>query len=155
MTAGDTHEGYAYSDKTLEQIEECELVPFQNGILAGVSFVMVGHISLPQVVGDNTPASLSKVVITDLLRDKMGYDGVVITDAMNMGAIAGQYSSAEAAVRAIAAGVDLVLMPKDFKEAYEGVIEAVKDGTLSMERVDESLARILKVKLQIMERGVQ
>ena len=155
MTAGDTHEGYAYSDKTLEQIEECELVPFQNGILAGVSFVMVGHISLPQVVGDNTPASLSKVVITDLLRDKMGYDGVVITDAMNMGAIAGQYSSAEAAVRAIAAGVDLVLMPKDFKEAYEGVIEAVKDGTLSMERVDESLARILKVKLQIMERGGQ
>ena len=108
-----------------------------------------------QVVGDNTPASLSKVVITDLLRDKMGYDGVVITDAMNMGAIAGQYSSAEAAVRAIAAGVDLVLMPEDFKEAYAGVIEAVKDGTLSMERVDESLARILKVKLQIMERGVQ
>lgn len=146
MTAGDTHEGYAYSKKTLEEIKACELIPFENGIRAGISFVMVGHISMPNITGDDTPASLSKTMIEDLLRDDMGFDGIVITDAMNMGAIAGQYSSAEAAVRAIAAGVDLVLMPKDFKEAYAGVIEAVQNGTLSTERINESLERIIKVK---------
>lgn len=148
MTAGDTHEGYAYSEKTLEEIKACELIPFQKGIDAGVSFIMVGHISLPAITGDHTPGSLSEFIITDLLRGQLGYDGIVITDAMNMGAIVRQYSSGDAAVKAIQAGADIILMPADFKEAYEGVIRAVENGVLSEERIDESLKRILYVKLK-------
>lgn len=146
MTAGDTHEGYAYSEKTLEEIKACELIPFQKGIDAGVSFIMAGHISLPAITGDHTPASLSEAIITDLLRRQLGYDGIVITDAMNMGAIVRQYSSADAAVKSLQAGADLILMPADFEEAYEGVINAVENGVLSEERIDESLRRILYVK---------
>lgn len=148
-TVGDTHEGYAYTNKTLEELKECELIPFQKGIDNGVSFIMVAHISVPNVVGDNTPASLSKEIIHDLLREEMGYDGIVITDAMNMGAIVQQYSSANAAVKSIQAGVDIILMPANFKSAYNGVIEAVNNGTLSEERIDESVRRILRVKLKM------
>lgn len=79
----------------------------------------------------------------------MGYDGIVITDAMNMGAIVQQYSSAEAAVKTIQAGTDLILMPADFRSAYEGVIEAVHNGEISQDRIDQSVTRILSVKLQI------
>ena len=150
MTAGDTHAGYASSEKTLEEMKACELLPFLDGIEAGISFMMAAHISLPQIAGD-VPASLSEALISGLLRDQMGYDGIVVTDAMNMGAVTQQYSSAEAAVLALKAGADIILMPKDFKEAYDGVIEAVHNGTLSEERIDESLKRILKVKLKMKE----
>lgn len=149
MTAGDTHEGYAYSKKTLEEIETCELIPFQRGVEEKVSFIMVGHISTPEITGDNLPASMSKYMITDLLRDKMGYEGIIITDAMNMGAIVQKYSSAEAAVKSLQAGADIILMPENFKSAYKGVLKAMKDGTLSEERVDEALRRILYVKFQM------
>lgn len=148
-TAGDTHEGYAYTDKTLDELKACELIPFQEGIDNGIPMIMIGHISLPNVTGDNTPASLSKTVITDLLREEMGYDGVVITDALNMGAIVQEYSSSQACVKAIQAGADILLMPEDFHAAYQGVIAAVKDGTLSEARIDESAARILRMKMTI------
>lgn len=150
-TAGDTHEGYAYTDKTLDELKDCELIPFQEGIDNGIPMIMVGHISLPNVIGDNTPASLSKTVITDLLREEMGYDGVVITDALNMGAVVQKYSSSQACVKAIQAGVDILLMPADFHAAYQGVISAVEDKTLSEERIDESVARILRMKMKILE----
>ena len=149
MTSADTHAGYAYSDKTLEELESCELIPFQKGIADGISFVMVGHISMPGITGDQEPASLSEHMITEVLRKKMGYDGIVITDAMNMGAIVHQYSSSEAAVKTIQTGTDLILMPADFRSAYEGVIEAVHNGEISQERIDQSVTRILSVKLQI------
>lgn len=145
-TEGDTHEGYAYTSKTLEELEKCELLPFQNGIDHDAPMIMAAHISLPNVTGDNTPASLSEEIITGLLREKMGYDGVVVTDAMDMGAIVQNYSSEEAAVQALAAGADLILMPEDFQAAYQGVLDAVQDGTLTEERLDESLRRILAVK---------
>ncbi|MDO5549246.1 MAG: glycoside hydrolase family 3 protein [Eubacteriales bacterium] len=148
-TEGDTHEGYAYTSKTLEELEECELIPFQNGVDNGAPMMMAAHISLPNVIGDDTPASLSEEIITGLLREQMGYDGVVVTDAMNMGAIAQNYSSEEAAVKALAAGADLILMPEDFAAAYQGVLDAVQDGTLTEERLDQSLRRILKVKLEM------
>lgn len=150
-TEGDTHEGYAYTSKTLEELEECELIPFRNGIDNDAPMIMAAHISLPNVIGDDTPASLSKEIITDLLRDQMGYDGVVVTDAMNMGAIAQNYSSEEAAVKALEAGVDLILMPEDFHAAYQGVLDAVQDGTLTEKRLDQSLRRILKVKLDMQQ----
>lgn len=111
--------------------------------------IMVGHISLPNVTGDETPASLSHEIVTKRLREQMGYDGVVVTDAMNMGAVAENYEPAEAAVKALQAGVDLILMPEDFRAAYQGVMDAVEDGTLSKKRIDRSLRRILRLKLEM------
>ena len=146
-TEGDTHAGYACTDKTLEELLACDLVPFQRGIDNGVKFIMVRHISAPNVTGDETPASLSKVLVTEVLREQMGYDGIVITDALDMGAIAQNYSSGEAAVLSIQAGVDMLLMPKNFSEAYQGVLAAVEDGTISETRIDQSVERILRVKL--------
>lgn len=152
-TEEDTHQGYAGTDRTMEELDQCELVPFRDGIRRGVPFIMVGHISLPNVTGDDTPASLSPAIVRGLLREKMGYEGIVITDALNMGAIARQYSSEEAAVKALDAGVDMLLAPEDFKAAYQGVLAAVRDGTLSEERIDESLSRVLKAKITLMETG--
>ncbi len=146
-TAGDTHNGYAFTEKTIEELQSCELIPFRDGIRAGIPCIMVGHFSLPQVTGDNLPASLSPAVITGLLREEMGFDGIVITDALNMGAIAQQYSSAEAAILALKAGNDILLMPADFKSAYQGVLDAVARGELTTERIDESVRRILRIKL--------
>ena len=148
-TAGDTHQGSAYTDKTLDELKQSELIPFENAIQNNAAFIMAAHISAPRVTGDDTPASLSKTMITDILRGQMGYDGIVVTDAMNMGAVTEQYTSAQAAVKALQAGADLVLMPEDFQEAYQGVLDAVKDGTLTEQRINESVTRIVKVKVHM------
>ena len=149
-TTADTHEGYAFSNKTLEEMYECELIPFIDGIKNNVPFMMVDHISCPNIIGDNTPASLSKVVINDLLIEELGYNGIVITDALNMGAISKEYSSSEAALKAIEAGVDMILMPENFNEAYDGIIKAVKNGTISEERINKSVYKIMNTKLTIL-----
>ena len=146
-TAGDSHDGAVSTDKSLDDLLANELVPFQQAVNNGASFVMVGHISAPAVTGDDTPASLSSVMVTDVLRNQLGFHGVVITDAMNMGAVTGTYSSADAAVTAIQAGVDMILMPDDFQSAYQGVMDAVAGGTITEDRINESVARIIKVKL--------
>lgn len=147
--SGDSHTSAVSTDKTLEELTAEELVPFQRAIDSGVSFLMAGHISAPQVTGDNTPASLSSVLITDVLRGQMGYNGIVITDAMNMDAITANYSSADAAVMAVNAGVDLILMPQNFEEAYNGVLAAVNDGTIAESRINESVLRIVEQKLKM------
>ncbi len=146
-TKEDSHEGFAYTDKSLDELRQEELIPFQEQIDRGISFIMMGHISAPNILGDSCPGSLSSVMVTDLLREEMGYQGIVITDAMNMGAIAKNYEAGEAAVMAIQAGVDIILMPADFPAAYEAVLEAVKSGEISRERLQMSLERILRVKL--------
>lgn len=147
-TVEDSHEGRAYTDKTLEEMEEKELLPFKEGIKADPDFIMAGHISIPKSLGDNTPASLSEKVLTGLLRDQYGYDGIIITDALNMKAVSGVYSPAEASVKAILAGADMLLMPDDFRAAYNGVLEAVEEGDLSEERIDASVERILRLKME-------
>ena len=146
-TSGDSHDGAVSTDKTLEELMAEELVPFQSAIDGGVNFVMVGHISAPNVTGDNAPATLSKVMITDVLRGQMGYNGIVITDAMNMEAITGFYNSDKAAVLAVTAGADMILMPADYNTAYTGILNAVNDGTITEERINESVTRIVKAKL--------
>lgn len=148
-TAADTHEEYAYIDASLEEMRENELIPFIDGIEAGADVIMVGHISCPTVTGNDEPASLSEKMVSDVLREELGFDGVVITDAMNMGAVSNAYSSSDAAVKAIHAGVDIILMPEDFRQAYEGVLEAVESGELTEERIDESLYRIIELKLKM------
>ena len=150
-TKDDTHEGYAYSERSYEELKSAELVPFAAAQECGVDMVMVAHISLPEVTGDHTPSSLSHRMITEILRGDLGYEGLVITDALNMGAIAEAYSSGEAAVRAVEAGVDLLLMPKNFSEACEGIQQAVLEERISEERLEESVRRILRVKLLMEE----
>lgn len=150
-TKGDPHKGYAVSEKTIDELKKVDLIPFEKGIDEDVSMIMVGHISLPNVIGDSTPASLSKKVVQELLRDDMGYDGIVTTDAMNMGAIKENYDSDEAAMLAVLAGVDIVLMPKDFRKAYNGILTAVKNREITEDRIDESVRRILRVKMGLIK----
>lgn len=146
-TTADSHEGYVYVEENLEELKRGALVPFQDGADNGLRVIMVSHIACPEVTGDNTPATLSRQLVTDLLREDMGFDGLVITDALNMGAITEQYSSGEAAVAALNAGVDMLLMPADFQAAYDGVMAALENGELTEERIDESVRRILEIKL--------
>lgn len=148
-TEGDTHEGFAYTDKTWEELKTCELIPFQQEIDNGVKFIMIAHISLPNILNDNTPASLAKEIVTEKLRNEMGYDGIITTDSLGMGAISNTYSSDQAALMAVEAGVDLLMMPKDFQLAYTAIIGAVNRGEISEERIDESVRRILDVKLNL------
>ena len=108
--------------------------------------VMVSHITAVNVTNDNLPSSMSEMMITEKLRNELGYDGVVITDAMAMGAVADNYTSAEAAVTAVKAGIDIVLMPQNLDEAFNGVMNAITDGEISMARLDDSVLRILKMK---------
>lgn len=145
-TEGDTHKGFASVNKTLDELMQAELVPFQKAVDGKEPCIMVSHISLPAIAEDSTPASISPKIVNDILRKKMGYDGMVITDAMNMGAISENYSAGNAAVKAVQAGVDMVLMPSDFKSAYAGVLDAVKSGTITEERLNESVLRIILMK---------
>ena len=114
---------------------------------------MASHISVPQVTGDDTPASLSSVMLTDVLRGDLGFDGLIVTDALNMGAITEHYTSGEAAVAALKAGADLLLMPEDFGAALEGVLEAVESGEISEDRLDQSVLRILERKTEMRKQG--
>ncbi|MCL2050874.1 MAG: beta-N-acetylhexosaminidase [Lachnospiraceae bacterium] len=142
----DTHEGMAITERTINEMQDFEFLPFIAGINEGVEFIMMGHISVPNITGDNTPASLSKKMVTEILREELGFTGIIITDALNMGAITEYYTAADAAVRALQAGADMILMPESFSEAYIGITEAIESGKLTEERINESLRRIYRVK---------
>lgn len=139
-------EGLSSTQRTLEDLRSAELLPFRAGIEAGVGMVMVSHMSAPEIIGDNTPCDLSSVIVTDLLRGELGYDGVIITHAHDMTAITDNYSSGDAAVLAVLAGCDIILMPNDLHDAFTALLAAAQDGTLSQERIDESVLRILQLK---------
>ena len=144
--AGDSHEGAITIEATNEELETVDLGPFRAAIEAGVPMIMVGHVSLPNIVGDSTPAPLSSAVVQGMLRDSLGYTGIIVTDSLSMGAITDYYTPAEAAVAALKAGCDIPLMPERLDEAYQGVLSAVQVGELTEERLDESLTRILTAK---------
>lgn len=145
-TADDSHDGYTYLDKTIEELYDCELIPFIRAIENGAKMIMAAHISLPNIVSEDLPASLNYEILTGLLRGELGFQGVIITDAMNMGAIANRFTSGEAAVLAIHAGADLILMPMDPYAAYQQVLSAVEAGEISEERINESVRMILQLK---------
>ena len=145
-TAGDSHTGAVVSKRTADEIRACEYKPFQAGIEAGCPFVMVGHIETPGLAADGLPASLSKTMITDELRGRLGFEGVVISDSFVMGAITQRYAPGDVAVRFIQAGGDMILMPENLQEAYRGVLAAVDGGAIEESRIDESVERILEVK---------
>ncbi|RDB62074.1 glycosyl hydrolase [Gordonibacter sp. 28C] len=148
---GDSHESTIVSNKTLDELRAWELVPFEAAIEAGVPLVMVGHLTAPNATGNDVPASINSVIVTDLLRGELDYEGLVITDSMGMGAVGGFCTPDQAGVAALQAGVDLVLMPEDFAAAYQGVLDAVSSGALSEERIDRSVTRIVKAKLALTE----
>lgn len=149
-TGTDSHYGYAEAAKTWDEMKACELIPFQNGIDNGVEMIMAAHISCPNVTGSAEPATVSHLLLTDKLRGEMGFQGIIITDGMEMGAITSQYSSAEAAILAIQAGADIILLPADYFSTFDAVVAAVENGTIPESRIDESVARILTLKEKIL-----
>lgn len=150
-SAGDTHQGFAYTDKTLEELEHNELVPFIAAQHENVDMVMVAHIAVPEILGDDTPCTLSQYMVTDVLREKLGYEGLIVTDAMNMGAITSVYDNNRAVVEAIKAGSDLILMPVDFQAAANAVAAAVESGEIGIDSIDESVKKIIVKKLGLMK----
>ncbi|MCR2046305.1 beta-N-acetylhexosaminidase [Acetatifactor muris] len=145
-TTGDTHEGMVSLDRTAEQFWAEELTVFQAGIDAGADMIMISHVSVPALTGDNEPCIFSRMLVTDILREQMHFNGVVITDALNMAAVSEYNTAEEAAVRAILAGCDMLLMPEDFEQAYQGVLKAVQNGNIAEERINDSLKRIYRIK---------
>ena len=144
---GDSETEPIVSEKTADEMAEEELKPFQAAIAAGVPMIMVGHLSCPNITGTYAPASISKEVVTDMLRDRLGFDGVIITDSLEMGAIVQDYTIEDIVLSALDAGVDMLLMPSDFDRAYTAVLSAVEAGDISEDRIDDSIRRILKMKV--------
>lgn len=143
--------GFPVINSSLDELKKKEFLPYSNAIAQGLDFVMVGHISVPNVTGDDTPASLSEKMISEVLRKDLGFKGIVMTDYLNDKTIVKNYSAADAAVKAIQAGADLLIEPDDLEAAYEGVLKAVKKGDITEDRLDESIYRILRVKLSMQD----
>lgn len=143
--------GFPVINSSLDELKKKEFLPYSNAIAQGMDFVMVGHISVPNVTGDDTPASLSEKMISEVLRKDLGFKGIVMTDYLNDKTIVKNYGAADAAVKAIQAGADLLLEPDDLEAAYEGVLKAVKKGDITEDRLDESIYRILRVKLSMQD----
>ncbi len=145
-TSEDSHYATAIVNQSLDELRMNELLPFQAGIDAGADAVMMGHLTLPQI--DEQPALFSYTVVTELLREEMGFQGVIMTDALEMAAIADYYSSAETAVKAVSAGVDMLLKPVNLTDSVNALENAVNNGTITEKRIDESVARILALKIR-------
>ncbi len=143
--SGNTHGGRGTSARTLAEWRTCEFLPFQRAIAEGVDMVMLSHQTATQV-DPLRPASLSPFIVTELLRGELGYDGVVITDALRMKAVQEEYGSGEACVQALEAGCDMLLLPYNFTSAYNSVMRALSSGRLTEARIDESVRRILLLK---------
>lgn len=148
-TNADSHTGEAVSTRTREDLDSCEFEPFRRAIAAGVPLVMVGHIKTPNAAADDLPASLSRVMIEETLRRELGFGSIIISDSFQMGAVTERFSPADAAVKFLEAGGDMILMPEDLDAAYQGVLDAVASGILSRERIDESCLRVLGTKAML------
>ena len=143
-TSTDTHEGAAVVSKSLDELRAGEFLPFVSGIEAGADMVMIGHITVTLV--DPEPATISKAIITDVLRGELGWDGVVISDSLDMGALAG-YDNGEVCVKFLEAGGDILLGIPDIETALTALEAAVTDGRLTESRIDESVQRVLELKI--------
>lgn len=145
-TTTDSHRKLPVMNKTKADLLANELIPFRDAITRSANMIMIGHIALPQVTGDDTPASLSKAIITDLLKGELGYEGLVITDSLRMQALTNQYSYEEIYCKAVEAGVDLLLLPHDCEKAVEIIKENFPE-----ERIDRSVEKILHLKYACLE----
>jgi len=151
----DSHTGAVSLQHNRERLDSIEFVPFRAGVQAGADAVMTGHIALPSVTGDNTPATISYEIVTGILREEMGFDGLVVTDSLSMGAVSMYYELPDFCVQAILAGNDLLLLQTNqakgsgiaqFDAAYNAVLTAVRDGVITEERLNASVTRILRVR---------
>ncbi len=145
-TSVNSHNGRSESNRTKEELLACEFLPFIEGIKAGCDFVMISHMTLVNATEEKVPSSISKEVITHMLKDELGFKGIVITDSFSMGAITKEYSENEAVIKAIKAGTDMILMPKDVKGTHDAIENAVISGEITEERIDESVKKILEIK---------
>jgi beta-glucosidase-like glycosyl hydrolase/CubicO group peptidase (beta-lactamase class C family) len=149
-TRTDSHIGLPVVDADRARLDAMELVPFQAAVDEGVDLVMTAHVAMPEVLGPNAPpATLAPEFMTQILRDDMGFDGVVITDALRMGAIAEGYGVSETALLSLEAGSDILLAPADVAATIEAVVGAVEDGRIPRARVDASVRRILELKARV------
>ena len=142
----DTHYGYAQTQKTWAEMLSCEMVTFRAGINWGCQLVMTAHIGAPEVIGSDIPSTMSSVMLQNKLRGELGYRNIIVTDALEMGAITKQYTNVDAVLGCLQAGVDIVLCPKEYAEVFDAVVKAVENGTISETRLNDSVRRILMLK---------
>jgi beta-N-acetylhexosaminidase len=148
-TADDSHLKLPSIQSDRARLESVELVPFRAAIEEGVDAVMTAHIAVPALDAPDLPATLSSTIMTGLLRDELKFKGLIVTDALEMGGVAKGYSTGDAAVRALEAGADVLLMPPDPEAAIRAVVAAVHKGRISMKRIDESVGRVLAAKQSV------
>jgi beta-N-acetylhexosaminidase len=148
-TAVDTHLGLARLDVGKDRLNAVEWVPFRAAIQSGVDAVMSAHIALPAIEPEEIPSTVSEKVLSGVLRGELGFKGIIVTDAMDMQGLTNQFSAGEASVRAIEAGADVLLMPKDADEAIAALMKAVRSGRISRKRIDQSVARVLGAKVRL------
>ncbi len=149
-TEVDSHYDLPVLNKTKEELYQNELIPFQEAIKNNAEMIMIGHLAVPNISNDNTPASLSKEIIQNLLKEELQYKGLIITDALNMKAITDNYSEKEIYEKALNAGVDLLLMPINPEKAIEYIKELIREQKVKEEQIDISVKKILSLKYQKM-----
>ena len=153
-TATDTHLGLATITADRQHLDQVELVPFRAAIARGVDSVMTAHISVPALGTGEVPSTLSPEILTKLLRDELHFQGLIVTDALDMGAIVKGFGPADASVKALEAGADVLLMPPDAEVAVNAIVAAVRHGRISQKRLDQSVTRVLAAKMRLgLDRG--
>ena len=148
-TDTDSHTSLPTIEGSREELDALELYPFKQAVQSGVKMVMVGHIALPGLDDSGVPVSHSAIVTSELLRERMRFDGIIITDGMEMGGLTQTAWAGESAVRAVEAGVDILLLPMDVNHTINSIEEAVQSGRISEERIDKSVARIWAMKEEV------
>ena len=151
-TSIDSHSDLPIVDKTKEELMNLDLIPFVNAINNNAEVIMIGHLAIPKITNDNIPASLSKKLITDFLKNELNYKGLVITDALNMGALTKYYSDEEICGSAVSAGADLLLMPKSSRTCLKSVKDAIENKKISEEQINDSVRKILRLKFEKIEK---
>ncbi len=151
-TSVDSHEALPIVDKTKEELLELDLIPFIDAINNNADFIMIGHLAVPSITGDNTPASLSKKLVTDFLKNELKFKGLVVTDALNMKALTNYYKDEEICSKAVEAGVDILLMPSTSRNCLKSIQNAIANNTITEERIDESVRKILRLKYEKIEK---
>jgi beta-N-acetylhexosaminidase len=148
-TATDSHIGLARLEADRKRIESVELEPFRGSIAAGVDAIMTAHMAVPAFEPENEPATVSAKILTGLLREQLGFHGIIVTDAMDMQGLASLYNTGESAVRSIEAGSDVLLMPRKAEDAINGVLAAIESGRLTRQRIDDSVIKVLSAKVKL------
>lgn len=148
-TSTDTHTGIAVVQNDLNRLRQVELVPFKAGITAGADLVLTAHIQLPKIDPSNLPATMSKTIVTDLLRTELGFTGVIITDALDMDAISAYYTPDQVVTNCVNAGIDILLMPKKYFDTYSAFVSLAKSHKITEDRINQSVLRILNLKLKL------